>query len=454
MNNSSLLNFWQHTALFFKLLIPLNVLRWVLAFVAILWVLALLLEPSSDWGFVRAIAMAVTGLMAFLLLMLIPNQVIALSSSRPVSLLGNSRHTMLICLLVFASLISWIMYWALNFEQDLSAVPSLILVIWLMVSLLLQLCVLVCSRWPNGQGLIFILAWVWVQVADWFLTLNPLLLSLAWLASWLLFFRWWLRWQPKKYQPNSMVAVINDSQAAAVARNAGFLWQPGKADTWLGSRFFGAPDSWRSRRQRLLVGGLIFLLTPIPGYWMIGKEQLEALILYALIPFLMFMSGSIAQGMAVNFIRNLRSVWLYYPGTRQSMLNLAWRLYVREMGIWVLLMFGLASVIELFWGQGHDARIWLYSVVTIFLMNSVSFYLAWWVYLRSQGSLLWCNWIGGVAVMLLMMLFIATGLLFPLPFDWQGISIAWTWLPQLILIALLYNSVRSGFSRMNFVRVA
>lgn len=450
MNNPSLLHFRQYAALFFKLLMPLNVLRWILAFTAVLWALTLLLQESSDWSFLLAIVMAISGLMAFLLLMLIPNQVIALASSRPVSLLGNSQSTLLVILLVSASVIGWIVCLTIMSNQESSQIPSLSLVVWLIVSLLLQLCVFIRSRWENNWIFIFMAAWIWMKLGLWLTDLHPLLLVSALLVSWLVFARWWLQWRPQKYRPNIMASVINDSQQAAAARNAGFLFQAGNADTWLGSRFFGVPDGWRSRSQRLLVGGLIFLLAPIPVYWFMGKEQLDALIKYALIPFVMFMSVSIAQGMAVNFIRNLRGVWLYCPSGRQSMLDLAWKLYLREMGVWMLLTFGLALVIELLWGQGRAAEIWLYSVVTILLMNTLSFYLTWWVYLRSQGSLLWCNWIGGIAVMLLIM---ATGLLFPLPFDWRGISIAWVWMPQLILIALLYKPVRSGFSRINFVRV-
>jgi len=454
MNNSSLIHFRQYTALFFKLLMPLNVLRWILVFTATLWALALLLRTSSDWDFLFAIAMAISGLMAFLLLMLIPNQIIALASSRPVSLLGNSHSTLLIILMVSASVIGWIICLSIMSNQESRQIPSLSLVVLLIVSLLLQLCVFIRSRWENNWFFIFVAAWIWMKLGVWLTELHPLLLVLALVVSWLVFARWWLQWRPKKYQPNSMLTVINDSQQAAAARNAGFLFQSGNADTWLGSRFFGVPDGWRSRRQRLFVESIIFLLLPFPLYWLMGKDQLEALIQSALILFVMFVSGSVAQGMAVNFIRNLHSVWLYCPGSRQNILNLVWKLYVREMGVWMLLTFGLALAIEFFWAQGRDAEIWLYSVVTILLMNTGSFYLALWLYLRSKGSLRWCNWIGGIAVMLLMTLFIATGLLFPLPFDWKGISIAWTWLSQLVLLGLLYKPVRSGFSRMSFVRAA
>ena len=453
MNNSSLIHFRQYAALFFKLLLPLNVLRWVFAVTAVVWAVALWLR-ASDWGFLLAIAAAVTGLMTFLLLMLIPNQVIALASSRPVSLLGNSRHTLLIFLFLVSTIISLVLHCSLTFSEDLKTIPSSIFVVLVMISLLLQVSVLIGSFWPNAQFLVLMSSWLWLQIATWLTTQNPLLLVLVWCLAWLCFSRWWLQWQPKKYQPNFMVAAINDAQQAAAARNAGFLFQSGDADTWLGSRFFGAPDGWRSRSKRLFISGFILLLTPIPLYWFMGELQFEALIRYVLIPFVMFMSVSIAQEMASNFIRNLHSVWLYFPDGRSAMLSIAWRLYVREVGFSTLLIFGLGLVIELVWMGVRELEIWVYSLLTTVLINTASFYLAWWVYLRSQGSLFWWNFTGSVAVMILIALFVATGLLFPLPFDWKGIAIVWTWLPQLILIALLYKSVRSGFSRMNFVRVA
>jgi hypothetical protein len=453
MNSSSLIHFRQYAALFFKLLLPLNVLRWIFAVTAVIWGVALWLR-ASDWGFLLSIAAAITGLMTFLLLTLIPNQVIALVSSRPVSLLGNSRHTLLVFLFLVSTIISMVLYWSLTFSENLQAIPSLIFVVLVMVSLLLQISVLIGSLWPNAQFLVFMLSWVWLQIATWLTTQNPLLLVLAWCLGWLCFSRWWLQWQPKKYQPNFMVAAINDAQQAAAARNAGFLFQSGDADTWLGSRFFGVPDGWRSRSKRLFISGFILLLTPIPLYRFMGEFQFEALIRYVLIPFVMFMSVSIAQGMVGNFIRNLQAVWLHYPGGRSAILSVAWKLYVREVGFSILLIFGLGLVIELVWMGVRELEIWAYSLLTTVLINTASFYLAWWVYLRSQGSLFWWNFTGSVAVMILIALFVATGLLFPLPFDWKGISIVWILLAQLILIALLYKSVRSGFSRMNFVRVA
>lgn len=454
MNNSSLIHFRQYAALFIKLLMPLNVLRWILAFTAVLWGLALVLQASNDWSFLLVIAMAITGLMAFLLLMLIPNQVIALASSRPVSLLSNSRFTLLMSLIVSAAVISWGFYSTIMSNQESSQIPSLSLVVWLIVSLLLQLCVFIRSRWENNWFFVFVAAWVWMKLGLWLTGLHPLLLVSALVVSWLVFARWWLQWRPKEYRPNIMASVINDSQQAAAARNAGFLFQSGKADSWMGSRFFGASDGWRSRSARLIVGGIIFLIAPIPASILMGQDQFQLLIHSSLILLVMFLAASVAQGMAGNFTRNLRHIWLYSSGSRQNILNIAWKLYVREMGIFSLVCIGLGVLVELIWGQWRGTEIWLYSAVTLLLMNTGSFYLAWWVYLRSQGSVLWCNWIGGVAVMLLMMLFIATGLLFPLPFDWQGISITWVWLPQLILLGLLYKPVRLGFSRMNFVRVA
>ena len=136
------------------------------------------------------------------------------------------------------------------------------------------------------------------------------------------------------------------------------------------------------------------------------------------------------------------------------MLSVALKLYVREVGIRTLLTFGLALVIEFVWVKANDLEFWAYAFATTMLMNMICFYLAWWVHLRSQGSLLWSLFASWVAVLILMALFVATGLLFPLPFDWKGISIVWILLAQLILIALLFKSLRSGFSRMNFVRVA
>jgi hypothetical protein len=46
----------------------------------------------------------------------------------------------------------------------------------------------------------------------------------------------------------------------------------------------------------------------------------------------------------------------------------------------------------------------------------------------------------------------ATGFLLKLPFAWQGISPLWIVIPELVLLALFYKPVRSGFARVNFAR--
>lgn len=453
MNNLSPMACFRYASLLFKLFFPLTVLRWVVMLVAALWVLGLVLHHWQGWDLLIMLATPITGLMAFMFLMLMPNQVIALASSRPVGLLGNSRRVLLLYLFVCAALISGLLYWALRFNRVFNADISLLVVIWLTVSLLLQVCIFLCSRWPNGQFIIFMLAWVWLQFAAWLSTQNPLLLLFAWAASWLLFARWWLVWHPQKYQPNSMVAVINDAQQVAAARNAGFLFRATQADTWLGSRLFGVPDGWRARRQRLVIGILFFLLAPIPAYWLMGKQLVDTFFQHVLMLAMICLVATVAQGMAVNFIRNLRNIWLYCPEGRQDLLRFAGAIYAREIGIWSLATIGVVLALELWWGQWHGARVWVCSLVFILLINVTSFYLVCWVYLRSQGSALWCNAISGIAVLLWVALFMASGLLFPLPFNWQGIAFVWVWLPPLVVLVLLYQSVRAGFSRMNLVRV-
>ncbi|HSC66512.1 MAG TPA: hypothetical protein VLC79_02390 [Cellvibrio sp.] len=452
MNNSSLGNFQQYAALFFKLLLPLNVLRWTFGIIVILWVLAVMMQGATEWDLLLAIAVTITALNIFLLLLLVPNQVMALASSRPVCLLGDNRRWLLSFMFVLAAVGSWVFYWSITFKEEPSEGLSLILVISLIVSLLLQSSVFICSRWPNTQGFIFALSGIWVKVGIGLLAQNPLLLLLGWLVSWIIFSYWWLHWRPKKYQSNALVTVINNSQQAAAARNAGSLFQSGKADSWLGSRFFGAADGWRSRTQPWIIGGIVFLVAPIPALVVMGREQFAIFIHSALILMVMFFVATVAQGVAGQFARNLRHVWLYSPGSRQHLLSFARRLYAREMGLFSLVCVVLGIATELIWGHWRGAEIWLYSAVSLLLVNAVSFYVAWWVYLRSRGSLLWCNWGGGIAVLLLITLFVATGLLFPLPFNWQGISLVWVWLSQVILIGMLHRSVQLRFGRISFAR--
>lgn len=69
------------------------------------------------------------------------------------------------------------------------------------------------------------------------------------------------------------------------------------------------------------------------------------------------------------------------------------------------------------------------------------------------ASLVWCNWICIGIFLTWLYTLAATGLLFPLPFDWQGISTLWVWVPELLAIAALHKKVRAGFFNMDLLRV-
>lgn len=441
-------------ALILKLLIPLRVLRWLLGLLLVLWVSGLALRDSNLWDLILSFAIGSSGLLAYLLLMLIPNQVVALASNRPVSLLGDSRAFFLWFLLITTAVISGMFYLFLTIKPYEQSLFTLVLVIWLVVSLLVQMCVFIRSRWENNWFLVFVVAWLWMKLGFWLLELHSLLLASVLVVSWLVFARWWLRWQPKKYQPNILTAAINHEQQLAASRNSGIYLPSGKAKTWLGSRLYGAPDSWRSRSYGLLIGGGIFLLVPWVASLFVGQQAIQKLIHYALLALLMYFVGLTAQGISNSLVINLRRIWLVSSGDRQQLLTLAGKLYTRELGMNLILCLSLAIVTELMWSEWRGLWGWLFGAVTILLLCAANFYLAWWVYLRRQGSLLWCNWVLGMHLFVCMGLACASGLLASLPFEWQGISPLWLWGSELAIIVVLHKKVRAGFFNMDLLRVA
>lgn len=445
--------FLHNLAIFWKLLFPLRVVRWVVSFSLVYSLVAPVLGTLLGVEWITALGIAGVVMSLFVSLLIMPMQAIALASCRPFGLLGNSRRWLLLVIIATAFMFGMASYWALGALPKVSLAPS-ILVLWLMVSLWLQVSIWLCSRWQGMHGFIFVLNAFFADIYSWLNESHPIGLLSTLIASWIIFSYWWLHWMPAKYRSNNMLLPNGELHRQQMEAFSASRWMAGGARSWVGARLLGYSDSWSALVKRILFTLVLVRIAPVPLFMFMEMEKIVALLQVGTVIFLMVAAGGVAQGTAANLFRNLRSSWLCSAGSHTDLFSLTWRVFFREVGPWSLVMVLLAVMLELISGGWRGYQTWGIFLLSISLQQILVFLLVLFIYQRKAASIFWCNWICTLIFLVWLYSVCATGLLFPLPFDWQGISTLWVWLPELFGIAVLYPKVRQGFSTMNFLRAA
>ncbi|PUA27340.1 MAG: hypothetical protein B0W54_12170 [Cellvibrio sp. 79] len=437
-------------SLAYRLLLPLGLMRLLVMLSVLAWFTGALLQWwFPGWGWLKVVATLGMLLVTFLLLVALPSQVTALASSRQVSLLGNFRRFLLLFQFGVGVLISFIAYWTISGVPAWSTIPAMLLVIWLMTSLLIQVNQVIYSRWPGMQGFVFVLNILFDDLASWLSGVHPAGLIAAAALSWGAFALWWFHWQPAKYQTNFFLLSGQESQK--ILRERQGLWFSGHANSWLGSRLSGMPDGWRTICKRMALGAGMVLLFQIPLFLLFSAENFHEYLLYGSRS-LLLLGVLVTFTFALGFYRNLHCIWLYSPGGRKQLFGISWWRFLRMTGTSLTMLFIVVLFLEIILGEWRGVTVWLLLAAAMFLFLVLLFHLLWFVYQQSQASISWWTWAGTLLLILWFYSLCATGLVFPLPFAWQGISPLWLFLPEIAALLLLHKRVRSGFSTMNLLR--
>ncbi len=431
----------------FKLLFPLRVFRWVVYGSVVMLALASLL--NLEW--LIAVAAGCILLTVFFGAVCVPMQAASLASSRPFSLLGNSRQWLLLMLMLIGVVFSLAIQWVLAHLDRLGFIASLP-VLWLMVSLVLQSGAWICSRWPGFNGFIFMLNPLFDDIAAQLHEQNPIGVVVALIVSWGVFSIWWLQWKPEKYQINNMNLPSGELQKRQMEGMAASRLMQGKASSWIGARLLGFSDSWSVLARRMFgsLALVVFILVPITI--LIGIDKFLPFLQVSTPILLLTLSGVIAQTTATKLYRNIRVIWLCSSGGRSDLIAITRRIYMREVGSWTFLTVVIAMMVEIASGGWKGAESWGLMLFSIILLQVLLFYTAWFIYQRKAASVMWLSWVCGGVFLAWLCSIIATGFLFPLPFELQGISNLWVWMPELLAIVLIHSKVHRQFAAINLLR--
>ena len=391
--------YWQ---LIRTLLLPMRWLRWSVLgalLVALLGGLYWWLNETIGLGLVMAaflygvLFFSVGGL-------LMPGQMLAMASSKQLSLMGDLRTRLWWLLLGFALVASLFLALLGTLKTDLSF-GSTYIAILILVSLILAAVLLVGAYWPGLQGFVFVFAWAYLQALDWLMAQNPLLLAGILLVCWWLLRVWWLHWRPARYVKNFMTqgqsswwGINGDDKPEWT--NA-VIYQPkAGAKTWLGSSLRGQADGVKADMQRLVIGVAIGLFFGVLGFWGAGQEAW--LKIWQVLGPMLLLIMTLSVGVAINFImyRRIHCLWLFFPGDRRALYHYVHKAYWRQL---LPLAVFLVVVIGLIDSMVGINRSWVVPAIMLVLGLLVAvqmFYLSMLVYRLSGASKRWLDWTTGI----------------------------------------------------------
>lgn len=429
-----------------KLLLPTFGGRLVATLLSVIFLVAFCLTEllGRDWIGIFAALAAIP--LTLICGMLMPLQMVALASSKTASYLHSPRPFLLAIYSVFGVLLSAIICWFWNLSQLNHFSPQMFFVVWLVVSLVLQLNVCICSRWPHGG---FFLLLVFAFLDEIMKALAPFHVSyiaLSALFSWLAFANWWINWKPAKYKVNPMFVDALAREQMVWGHGDSAWFAKASAQSWIGSRLTGVPDGLLARAQHVLPKFFLGALGFLPGYFLMGGEWLRS---FGFL-FLMVSGGFVAQIMLLGHGLNLRRIWLYSSGSRKGLFALLYCRFWSDVLPLTLLLIALAVVLGSSWNSLTD---WLYFLLSLFLLQALAFHVYWWAYQRSLTNPLLPTLVGMALVCWWFLMSFATGFLIQGREGWPSISPLWIVIPELVLLLLLYRPVRTGFAKVDFARL-
>lgn len=440
----------QRLPLLLRLLVPQQWLRILFLCALGLLLSGFLLNGLFGWALAKFFVFIGTAFAILLPMLSLPSQLLSLVSCRPLRLLFDGRRWLFVFLLAYCVLLSVAAFGALIIIAKENIPASMFAHVFLLLSMIFCGSIWMSSRWAFGREAVFLLCAFWLGkypqvLIDLSLRDCVCLLSL----NWLIFGGWWFKWQPEKHHANLVFFKPTVAQQRDIQQSVPLVLLSGNAKTWLGSRLLGAPDSWLRRVKEVLLLPLLLSVSLLPlSLWF---PQFSWLFNVGVSTILLLLASGMGLAVLVNLYRFLPMVWLTGVGKREQLFSALWACFWREMSAGVVVIFTLLILSEIVFDKWSGVEYWLVLLALVLLHQCLVFFLMGWFYQKGKSGIKYF-WISLMLAQAWFAGLWATELVVTLPFDWQGISVNWLWVPELIVLAVLYRPVVSGFSKINLVR--
>lgn len=480
----SVMNMRAYWPLIKTVIVPVGIMKIIFMVIAACYALLLIVGYfwKGHWEGALPLLSVLAFFYLFIMVILLPAQALTAVSSKSLRYLTDFRKFYFVVAyllaLAFPLMMVFLQWMMADPTKDICAegfcaefnsndagdgVKSLIhsaLQVWLLASLFVSGLFFTTYRFPILSSLIFMIFVFLKPILQQLSQLGFLQLGIALILLWFAFGVWWLRLKPQKYIMNNYGMTMEQQMAAGTTANpsvnpqffavANLLTTGVKPASFLGTRLLGSPDgktmvipSWL---YTLFIGFLLFLFFK----WLMGdnfQNMAHYVCIYSSI-FLLYIGASAT----LNAIcRNIKFLWLYYPGTRQQMFSFVERkslLYASTLilisPIFSVLFYYLAGA--KFIGMSIFVGIMLSAILLIFL----SFYLSLIIYARDQDGKLGVGGWQGVNILITTLLFT---LICYLLIDAHYFSVLIINGVVLVTLLVLRSRLIKKWQTINFVRV-
>lgn len=445
-----------------NLLIPGAIMKFILALVFIIYagiLVAIWINKGQDNA-----ANAVLPMMFFFAAfyffeigLVLPHHALVMVSNKSLRYLTDFRKFYFAIALIFSLTLLLMSVAAIVFHQGAITGYELYLK-GLQFSVLISAYVLalfvVTYRFPAFQGIIFVTFLAIPYMLDLLALWYPVQLIGVMLIIWSVFAFWWLRLKPQK----SHVNVFTQSMEQMASGNSAgsswlttFLTPSSRPLSFLGARLMGMSDSYAAIFRMWFFTAFITLLFFIFFKWLL-KDNFNNFIKTGGVYFVVFLLAPMSSGIMIAICRNVKSLWLYFPGSRCQMFTFIEKKSISYTGVIILvfpILVLIANAISGFTIIGLSLFIWV--AISICVINLFAFYFSMAVYSRDSDNKSIINPLNGIVVFVSSMIITLINIL--LTYDFY---VAVTVILLLILLSslLLRYKLIQKWQQINFVRVS
>ncbi len=415
----SVMNIRAYWPLIKSVIVPVGIMKAILMTIVVCYALILIVGYfwKGHWGGALPLLSVLAFFYVFIMIVLLPAQALTAVSSKSLRYLTDFRkfYFVIAFLLALAFPLMMIFFeWvttdstkdicaegfcaAFNATEAFNGVNKLIhlgLQVWLLSTGILAVLFYATYRLPILLALNFMIFVFLKPIFQQLSQLGFLQLGVAVTLLWFVFGFWWLRLKPQKYIMNNHGMSIEQMMSAGTTANpsvnphffvlANFLTAGVKSGSLLGTRLLGSPDGKAMVIPVWIYIFVIGLLYFLFMKWLAGDnfENVDFVCIYSSL--LLLYIGATTSLTAL--CRNIKYLWLLYPGTRTQMF-----LFVEKKSLlYAATLISIAPVFSIVFYQLADADILGVAtfggiMLSSLLFVALVFYISLMVYTRDKDS--------------------------------------------------------------------
>lgn len=336
----------------------------------------------------------------------LPNQVLAINSSKQIGLLPNLRCASFIIFMLMCISVSLVVAALVSLKEHEVNIHSFFASL-VLLSVVLIGNIVAAQRYQGMQVFIFFFLWALSPVYKWLIQVHWVALCIGIIALWIGFFFHWRKWRPIKFHQN-IFGMSYDQQLAFSRQGSAHasMWFQKifsvKPVSLIDSLLLGRADGWKSKlitAASMLLGLIVFI-----GIFSVisDKENFKRFIAGGGQVNIYVMYFCIGYGLLTIIFRNISKLWLYFEGKRSQFFSYLERVFYSALlvlGVPILLAHIAVTYFILDW-QLYYELIWLtvlYSLISIVITLYVNLF----IYHKTKGSLRWSGLVGVLLMIVL-----------------------------------------------------